>query len=231
MILDLSRFVCSSSAADTKGCLNLSSHLHGSLHLDFLLPVPRVYPFTTPGAFPWCRYLLEMAAQFLGIAPLDSPRLVETSPLRESSRTVLLPKATCYERISEQVGPTTCWKVLPLHTLHSTDIDKNLKHNIESFKNHRGGLIFIINNAKLLQYKQNELTSVQNKSQSAHSNLRKNAIANSFVIASMYCVSYKCYCYQTKYFSGTKHIKYFTQSILCSHLFSIIFRVCFKAEI
>jgi len=26
------------------------------------LPGPRLYPFITPGAFPWCRHLLELAA-------------------------------------------------------------------------------------------------------------------------------------------------------------------------
>jgi len=34
---------------------------------NFSLPRPGVYPFTTPGAFPWCRHLLEIATQFPGI--------------------------------------------------------------------------------------------------------------------------------------------------------------------
>jgi len=35
---------------------------------NFSLPGPRVYPFTTPEAFPWCRNLLKLATQFPGIA-------------------------------------------------------------------------------------------------------------------------------------------------------------------
>jgi len=35
---------------------------------NFSLPGPKVYPFTIPEAFPWCRHLPELATQFPGIA-------------------------------------------------------------------------------------------------------------------------------------------------------------------
>jgi len=46
-------------------CLRLTV---GLKFWNFSLPGPRVYLFTTPGAFPCCRYLFELATQFPGIA-------------------------------------------------------------------------------------------------------------------------------------------------------------------